>query len=119
MTNNAINIAIAECCGWKFDGRDVWTSPDGHEHQALYGSEDKYGTPLPPSYCTDLNAMHEAEETLECKDFNKPDDMKLYREILELLSAKQMGGAIRATAAQRAEAFLRVKGLWREKPESV
>lgn len=60
-----------------------------------------------PNYLTDLNAMHEAEKTLPTA--NK----EVYSGILTIVA----GGddsfpVINATAAQRAEAFLRTIGKW-------
>lgn len=49
MTEQEINIKIAEACGWKPDNRGVgMLSPQGSYE------------PI-PDYCNDLNAMHEAE----------------------------------------------------------
>lgn len=90
MTNEQINAAIAEMCGWK----------EGVERYVQ-------NLPLmkaPPDYCTDLNAMHEAEGTL---------GKSLYRMEAQL---KRMAGAIcfHASARQRAEALLRTLGKWEE-----
>jgi hypothetical protein len=75
MTNAKINEAIAEVYGWKAD------------------------------YCTDLNAMHEAEEAIAGV---------LWRDYFERLQRHGNGFGIRATAIQRAEAFLRTVGKWEE-----
>jgi hypothetical protein len=60
MTNEQINIAIAEACGWKreFDGN--------HEEPEWYWipPNNPDGDGEPPDYCNDLNAMHEAVTTL-------------------------------------------------------
>lgn len=68
-----------------------------------------------PDYVHDLNAMHSAEKTLETEK-----EICAYMENLTDAS----GGdtpvgqpsfcAYFATAAQRAEAFLKTKGLWKE-----
>jgi len=55
-------------------------------------------------YCTDLNAMHEAEKTLT--------SMQLLDYIAFLFDATYE--AVLATARQRAEAFLRTLGKWEE-----
>ena len=93
MTNEQINAAIAEMCGWK----------EGVERYVQ-------NLPLmkaPPDYCNDLNAMHEAEGTL---------GKSLYRMEAQL---KRMAGAIcfHASARQRAEAFLRTVGKWESTTE--
>jgi hypothetical protein len=79
MTNEQINIAIAEACGGK------WHIPD---------------------YCSDLNAMHEVEENL------LGDSWIGYINQLADIEGSLFG--IRATARQRAEAFLRTLGKWEE-----
>ena len=75
---------------------------------------------LVPDYLNDLNAVHEAEKTL--------DDGVLWRGYLNQLwevvcpERNQMNGLdaatglllVHATAAQRAEAFLKTLGLWEE-----
>jgi len=94
MTNEQINAAIAEACGRK-------RRPDGD----WYPDNGSAGTQAIPNYCTDLNAMHEAEKGLE--------DPDCYEEWL----ADVCGGTsylFHATARQRAEAFLRTLGKWEE-----
>lgn len=55
-------------------------------------------------YCTDLNAIHEAEQTLK--------GMALYEHIDQLFDLCYEPTI--ATARQRAEAFLRTLGKWEE-----
>ena len=55
------------------------------------------------NYCNDLNAMHEAEKML---DFNQLRDME------DSVSFRFAVLPFHATAAQRAEAFLRTLGKW-------
>lgn len=94
MTDKQINQRIAEACGWvpDCDGGICW---------------DQYGSPLitPPNYCTDLNAMHEAENCLSLDDRNHYIDAlgTIYKGSWEFATA---------TARQRAEAFLRTIGKW-------
>ena len=97
-------IAIAEACGWKPDKRGLgWLSPHGY-----YSPE--------PDYLNDLNAMHEAEKVLT-------DEQDLeYSEALEQVvegryltnNSEDMRRLRSATASQRAEAFLRTIGKWKE-----
>jgi len=87
-------IAIAEACGWKPDKRGFgWLSPHGY-----YAPE--------PDYLNDLNAMHEAMKTLSLKmgiEFcNHLNDMGILGD-WDMLTA---------TAAQRAEAFLKTIEKW-------
>jgi hypothetical protein len=87
MSDEQINIAIAEACGL-----DVVR--DGEFRKSL------------PRYCSDLNAMHEAEKVLEHEEI----DLWSYYiyELNELIQRNnRVQFAIHATARQRAEAFLR------------
>jgi hypothetical protein len=93
-------IAIAEACGWTGLKQSM-------------GYETRYrGTPSEttvwvslPDYLNDLNAMHEAEKTLDYNDLN---DME------ESVSFHFGVTPFHATASQRAEAFLRTIGKWEE-----
>lgn len=83
MTNNSINIAIAEIIG-----------ADLHWKAAK-------------DYCSDLNAMHEAEKVLtkeHCDSYEHRLGMTVNR-------------PWHATARQRAEAFLRTLGKWENQTE--
>ena len=115
MTNEQINIAIAQACGWTnvahntvFSGRKIargvfGNSPSGGEYR------------LTPNYCGDLNDMHEAEMCI-------PEDKQaLYDSHLVAIVGKETGlmpslqfRCIHASAKQRAKAFLRTVGKWEE-----
>jgi len=105
MTNEQINIAIAEACGWRIaervspeakeDATACWIRPNGDEWQ-----EESL-----PDYCNDLNAMHEAEKTLNSEQLHD------YYENLELVNGWEYPSS---TARQRAEAFLKTLGKWEE-----
>ena len=82
-------IAIAEACGWKTGYRD----PEAWH-------------PL-PDFLHDLNAMHEAEKVLTSEQVTS------YVYSLESMNDLWSTPAF-ATAAQRAEAFLRTIGKWEE-----
>ena len=94
MTNEQINIAIAEACG--IISKDQW----GSLYRTLHGLFRNC-----PDYCNDLNAMHEAEKML-----NKEQWVAYGRE----LSRLNVFPMVHATAAQRAEAFLRTLGKWED-----
>ena len=99
MTEKQINIAIAEACGWKYEKNETH-APDG----AFWWSKK----PEFPDYCSDLNAMHEAEKIF---------DNALYCRYIDELCTQAIKGKncmYLATAAQRAEAFLRTIGKWKE-----
>ena len=58
----------------------------------------------PPDYLNDLNAMHEAEKVLTSPQWDKYT--------VALLFATEHRMFCAATAAQRAEAFLKTLNLW-------
>ena len=85
MTDEQINAAIAEVCGW------------AHPTVKPFAY---------PNYCNDLNAMHEAEKVLGEKRNHYIDTLgTMYKDSWEFATA---------TARQRAEAFLRTLGKWEE-----
>lgn len=98
MTDEQINQAIAEACGWrKEDGVYMWTV-------------NRIDCTCPElwDWCNDLNAMHEAEKTLA--DAN----MFVMAHHIERLVSAHGQHYFHATARQRAEAFLRTLGKWEE-----
>lgn len=90
-------IAIAEACGWKIGYRD----PEAWH-------------PL-PDFLHDLNAMHEAEKVLDPKGKDCSYEYWL-RTVCHIPERESANGRYfyRATASQRAEAFLRTIGKWKE-----
>ena len=60
-----------------------------------------------PDYLNDLNAMHEAEKVLT------DEQKREYRICLFRLCDCYAGREVHATAAQRAEAFLKTLNLWK------
>lgn len=92
MSDQEINIAIAEACGWAHADVEPYAFPD---------------------YCNDLNAMHEAEKVLVEIGVNK---WWTYAGHILRHNPSPFGAetAIHATARQRAEAFLRTIGKWEE-----
>lgn len=106
MTDEQINQAIAEACGWKWVRSYQWTDPN--ELNAFTWDI--------PDYCNDLNAMHEAEKTLKiayCKEYKD----YLYDAALELEKKTGRWMPYSLPARQRAEAFLRTLGKWEEVQE--
>lgn len=102
MTPEAQRIAIAEAYGWKW----VNTGP-------LYSpwvrpiDKEQFGNP--PDYLNDLNAMHEAEKVAL-----KTVGWMAYGDALYKVTDNNgfPGPLFHATAAQRAEAFLKAIGKW-------
>ena len=92
-------IAIAEAVGWTgiYYNQGVWMGTRPKEDRDSY---------YLPDYLHDLNAMHEAENTLTKKQ------KKEYEENLSGL--KYCGFMLCfATSSQRAEAFLKTLNLWK------
>ena len=111
-------IAIAEACGWTACGCTEGCNPHGYPPKARKPTmiDLIYGTgPTPwdiPNYLTDLNDMHEAEKVLLTKCNNDPQADLWIDYLANLLMAAPLCLREHATAAQRAEAFLRTLNLW-------
>lgn len=138
MTPESQRIAIAEACGWKYlrlvhrKGHEWWFAapeildtylpevifdkPKGEWNGDIIG-----GMKALPDYLNDLNAMHDAESLFDAKLLH------VKRSYFDWLSSATMPDPfpvdgthnreyvmVRATAAQRAEAFLRCIGKWEE-----
>lgn len=128
MSPEKHRIAIAEACGWKIENY----GPKGYENlywrlrkpDGTYRIDDCTGeewsrtvfSRLVPDYLTDLNATHDAVSTL-------PSDGSWTRFLEELENVTNCAGQpastynfimVNATAAQRAEAFLRTIGKWED-----
>jgi hypothetical protein len=118
MTDQEINIAIAEECGWKwyvFGNRSdeiaylLWpdnVAKGGHEalpvHNVRYRDFSRA-----PDYGHDLNAIHAAWQSLD----------KRQKIIACSNLINDCGGqddAVNANAAQKTKAFLRTIGKWKE-----
>jgi hypothetical protein len=105
MSPEAQRIAIAEACGWRYSPTAApevklaaimrWIAP---------GQPDWCETQL-PDFLNDLNAMHEAEDVLT----EAQKDAYVTTLCLEVQPEPEL---YHATAAQRAEAFLRTLNLW-------
>lgn len=98
MTDEQINAAIAEACG--------------HYEDTHYP-----GIKRIPDFCTDLNAIHEAEQYLWRKDYYmRHDYVDQLGKLLNPHNWQRMEASdmLDATARQRAEAFLKTLGKWEE-----
>ncbi len=111
MTDEQINLAISEACGWK----EVEPWLNGDRCFELNQSVCGYRIEDLPDYCSDLNAMHEAENILQRMTF------EFTQWLLEIVSRDDGPGTwyasgsfahVHSTARQRAEAFLRALGKW-------
>lgn len=108
MTDQEMRIAIAEECGWKRCARNenqlpIWMHPKSGVMYWL-------SSPHFPDYLNDLNAMHEAEACLSTTQY--PIYLKNLGFMLNSLN--HAWALCRATARQRAEAFLRTIGKWKD-----
>jgi len=112
MTPESQRIAVAEACGWTLchnTGGLPCGVPPGFIHEE--------NSRQVPDYLNDLNAMHEAEKVLSAGQINTYlGHLYKYAKVAtadsnpwEIIVARV---AVHATAAQRAEAFLRTLNLW-------
>lgn len=94
MTDNEINKAMADAMGWrKEDGVYVWTA-----HGIDCTCDELW------DWANDLNAMHLAEKVLTQEQIT---DYVI--EVMQFSHEPML-----STARQRAEAFLRIHGKWKE-----
>lgn len=107
MTSEEQNIAIAEACPNRFKyfgGRGWYYGVDGSDWMRCVNG----------SIIEDLNAMHEAEKVLaETPVYMQQHAFNNYAyRLIEV--CKHQCNAVHATAAQRAEAFLKTIGKWKD-----
>jgi hypothetical protein len=114
-------ITIAEACGWQWVEGDQYTPSGWRNGNKLISSHEKSSRGL-PRYPADLNACREMEEHLS-EDLLS-DYVNHLRDILHAresdfgwLSIKDAWIFVRATAAQRCEAFLKTIGKWEDMKE--
>ena len=106
MTNQEINKAIAEYIGYK--PIPICTDMMG---KPFDGWDDA------PNYCGDLNKMNEIEKLLST--VHKNDYLYYLEDVCKtdcwtIMNSEERFRIINATAKQRAEAFLRTIGKWKE-----
>jgi hypothetical protein len=122
MTPEAQRIAIAEACGWRNVRKEPpfdkpWDAPLGTSPRATYSGE---GFEKVPDYLRDLNAMNEAEKVLTNDDADSGSQWSYVQQLIHITKAESMEMhrevfiVSTATAAQRAEAFLRTLGKWED-----
>jgi hypothetical protein len=108
-------IAIAEACGHEIAYGEIVTieprddgSPTIVDHRPI------------PDYLNDLNAMNEAEKVLTNDDADSGSQWSYVQQLIDITKAESMEMhrevfiVSTATAAQRAEAFLRTLGKWED-----
>ncbi len=118
-------VKIAEACGYKLEskkrGTDTayrWLTPTGaivslcgNQWGAGWGptAEDL----ALPDFCHSLDAMHEAEKVLtEVRQVQFSNQLRDVIRLQSPVSVCTLFDQIHASAAQRAEAFLRTLNLW-------
>lgn len=105
MKPEAQRIAIAEACGWPNHklGLGWFCLPDDIAERAkVEGVID---------YTGNLNAMHEAEKVLS-RDDHRRFRLMLIATVCAAPEEDDARSIVSATAAQRAEAFLKTLGKW-------
>jgi len=114
MNKEKQRIAIAEACGWR-EISDWKAAGINGQHPTEPWTE------VIPDYLNDLNAMHEAEKVMGYDDrLNYP--AQLFDVVCRTSGEWQKvfnkihpdAWALQASAAQRAEAFLRTIGKWED-----
>jgi len=99
MSNDQINAEIAKACGW--------TEVNATHRSGKAPNSDYVGSEFIPDYCSDLNAMHEAEKVLT------NTEQEEYWDFLWNMAGSEFE-LCHANARQRAEAFLKTVGKWEE-----
>lgn len=127
MSDDQINIAIAEILGLKYEDReDGRIVVGGYPSPVIYKLSDSpslkqeridnYWSSIIPRYTHNLDACHEMEKSLSAEPNEDPEiawftEQEEYVMQLEILTKSDLGlfPEVHASAGIRAEAFLRVK----------
>ena len=104
MTENEINEVVAISIGFK----PIETEVYARENWFWVDREGK--THKPPDFCRDLNAMHRIEISLDEESYRK---FYYFLHKIRNDDCMPICKCISAPSRQRAEAYLRVKGLWK------
>jgi len=116
MTPEEINKEIAEYCGWSTVTNDAGTFWWHEEHNKTLPPDDD-GFRSCPNYCEDLNAMHEAEKILtrhQRSIFGGYLHTGKLCTFQDYCTSEMVFKYAHLTAHQRAEAFLRTIGKWKD-----
>jgi hypothetical protein len=140
MNHEEIRIAIAEACGWTYHKRESWPRHRPKRFEYILQAPTEKGKVLPeftvasasyeddvivgllrlPDYPNDLNCMREAWACVIASDTSLVD--RFENELTEIVirdapdPARDKFYALKtnASAAQRAEAYLRTLGKWQD-----
>ena len=121
MTDEQINIAIAESLGWTNCRLVIKGAGGGTRYPTAHGMPPnrKYESSC-PNYTSDLNACHEFESEIIYSNDRLP---KKYTQQIKSAICREAGVkkaqmdfdlCITATARQRCEAYLRTLGRWKD-----
>ena len=111
MTDEQMRIAIAEACGWtEIQWSELINPCIAIEKKQFCRDTEPFRCLWLPDYLNDLNAMHEAEKVLTEAGVN------IWWKYVGFINRHNetffgLETAVHATARQRAEAFLRTKGI--------
>jgi hypothetical protein len=106
MTNDQIDIAIAEYCGWS----QITPQDSGERRYGIRSNSagEKYPIAMIPQYHRDLNAMHEAEQKLA-------KNLRIaYSNLLTSTGKYREFHRMSLAAIIRAYAYIRVIGKWQD-----
>lgn len=110
MTDQEINVAIAKECGWTVINDTLCDPRAVVKNGVQTGEVDMNPVASLPDYCNDLNAMHDAENTLNMDYPSTELAITFYGYLVKSVRSNIL--CVHATARQRAEAFLRTIGKW-------
>lgn len=120
MSPELQRIRIAEACGWTDIHRALASCEDIFPAERVFVGISKGSTVYRrlPDFLADLNAMHEAEKVLTREQAYDYAGSLGFTVACERRDKRPNGPEsywpIHATAAQRAEAFLRTLGKWED-----
>jgi hypothetical protein len=110
-------IAIARACGWTFALSKDWPLGVAFKERDSFTGMPIWEKSL-PDYLRDLNAMHDAEKSMDNETHRKFRCNLRYITGCGASTDVEMDlddrAFVSATAAQRAEAFLRTIGRWED-----
>jgi hypothetical protein len=110
MKDQDINIATSGACPGLFQLRK-----SGWHHRITHLGATGWVRCVKGNIFDDLNAMHEAWKTLGQTGHNRfRNDLQAIVQRDGVIPGTECRSVCNATARQRSEAFLRVKGLWKE-----
>lgn len=119
MSNEEINRAVAEALGWtEIELSGVWELTDPPEPpRVLCGLRPGGKLRAVPNYVDDLNAIVAAEQAVFSSSMqwvNFAFNLLSVLHAADMPVPEGMTCLLQVTARQRAEAFLRTVGKWRE-----